>query len=131
MTLLTLVLLVSTLGGLGCSDNRGGGGKVSPAEGPRFDLQTAESYHQRGIALYQRGDKTGALQALRHALRLDPEYAPAYYSLGALFFREGDADRAIAAYRQAIGLDSSYVDAWYNLGAVSYTHLTLPTKRIV
>ena len=118
MTMLPLGLLLSLLVVLGCSENQGGGGKVSPEEGPRFDLQSAAAYNERGIALYRQGDKTGALAALRHALRLDPDYAPAYYSLGAMFYQEGDADRAIEAYRRTIGLDSSHVDAHYNLGVV-------------
>ena len=37
-----------------------------------------------------------------------------------------DADLGLANAQILLGLD-----AQYNIGAVSYTHLTLPTKRIV
>ena len=45
--------------------------------------------------------------------------------------RSENAAAADAAGADLIGLENSVPDGWWVFVAVSYTHLTLPTKRIV
>lgn len=57
-----------------------------------------------------------AIEALRHALRIQPDDAEAWYSLGTAYHRLGRHADAIEAYRQARRIRSDYADAWYGLG---------------
>ena len=82
-------------------------------------------------------------------LQANPSNAVALANRGEMFRRKGETERALADLNRAIDLDPKDAIAWYNRGivyddlgdrdhaisdytsAVSYTHLTLPTKRIV
>ena len=64
----------------------------------------ANAYIKSGNAKYGIGDYQGSIEDFSKALIIDPQYALAYYNRG---------------------------NAKDELEAVSYTHLTLPTKRIV
>jgi tetratricopeptide (TPR) repeat protein len=67
----------------------------------------ARSAADLGAALLERGDVTGAVRELEHALAIDSSYLRAWYLLGLCHARRGDRPRAVAALERAAGTDSS------------------------
>ena len=59
------------------------------------------------------------------AIDLKPDFAASYFNLGVAHQDKGNIKLALKSYKMAIKLNTNYLEA------VSYTHLTLPTKRIV
>jgi tetratricopeptide (TPR) repeat protein len=76
---------------------------------------TAQSHLQRGLALLDKKDATGAIAEFLSALRLKPNYAEASNQLGLAFRAAGDLNEAIAAYQTAIRLDATLGVAYRNL----------------
>ena len=89
---------------------------------------------------------------MSEAIEKDPSNPVLYYNLGVVSADLGEDDAAIEYYKKSIELDPSNEDSYLNMVAVilqgeesivdemnslgtsrsvSYTHLTLPTKRIV
>ncbi len=56
----------------------------------------ARTYHDRGMASFQKGDLTAALAELDMAVQLDPRYQEAYIDRGIVFYRMHKFDRAFA-----------------------------------
>ena len=89
--------------------------------------ESARAWRELGAALTSTGQEAEATAAVRRALALDPADAAAYASMARINFilRARFADAA-EWFERAIEKNPSA--GWY---PVSYTHLTLPTKRIV
>ena len=114
------------------------------------------SHYNLGIMAYQDGDHDAARQHFQRAAEHD--YPGSHYNLGTMAFQEGDHDAARHYFQQAAKYDCprshyylgsmAYQDGDHAaaiehldnavrhdhpeaLNPVSYTHLTLPTKRIV
>ena len=89
----------------------------------------------RGRELAGQGRLREAADAFRTAARATPARADDHASLGEVLLQLGELDEAEGALRAAVSADASHSLAHCNLGQllgpVSYTHLTLPTKRIV
>lgn len=89
----------------------------------RLDDGRAEWWYNLGIGNQRLGREHHAVEAYRHALKLDPNYAVyrktfAQY-LAALAYRKQTANEDAAAvdlYREALALDDRSADCWYNLG---------------
>jgi len=64
-----------------------------PNDAPSNDART---YHDRGMASFQKGDLTAALADLDMAVQLDPRYQEAYIDRGIVFYRMHKFDRAFA-----------------------------------
>ncbi|HEY6305543.1 MAG TPA: tetratricopeptide repeat protein [Candidatus Angelobacter sp.] len=65
--------------------------KQSPNAETRSD--PAKAYLDRGLALFHKGDKDGAIAAYRAAIRLSPSYAEAHNSLGVALSEQGQLGR--------------------------------------
>jgi Flp pilus assembly protein TadD len=62
----------------------------------------AEAYHNRGVALWKKGDVERAIAEFRAALRIDPNLAKARGDLGVALGQKGDLEGAIAEFRAAL-----------------------------
>jgi serine/threonine protein kinase/Flp pilus assembly protein TadD len=71
-----------------------------------------------GIALLDNGDREGAADAFREAIRLDPKYPHAHNNLGSALNSAGNRDRAIAAFREAARFETKSPIPHLNLGNV-------------
>jgi tetratricopeptide (TPR) repeat protein len=87
--------------------------------GPFHD-QTVETYTNRGIAYFDKGDYDAAIKEYTQAITLNPEYAVAYYNRGIAYADKGDDDAAIKDYTQAITLNSEDAKAYHNRGYIYY-----------
>jgi Flp pilus assembly protein TadD len=61
----------------------------------------ATAWYRLGIALAERGDRAGALLALRHALLQDSSRAHVHRALGRLLFDCGQVERALQCFDHA------------------------------
>ena len=90
--------------------------------------------HALGIAYYSLGDFRKAIEYHKRHLKISKEVGDragegrAYGNLGNAYNSLGDFQKAIEYHKRHLKI-SKEVRA--RVGAVSYTHLTLPTKRIV
>jgi tetratricopeptide (TPR) repeat protein len=83
---------------------------------PSQSGNTAQTYYERGMSLYNQSNYDAAIQEFTEAIRIDPNYALAYYNRGNSYRYKNDYDRAIADYTQAIRLDPNYRNAYSNRG---------------
>jgi tetratricopeptide (TPR) repeat protein len=69
----------------------------------RFQLpaSAASSERDRGIRLYEQGDTTGAIEALRDAVKKNKADADAWHYLGLSLLHKGDKDEARKAFEKA------------------------------
>ena len=79
--------------------------------------QNPRAHNNLGLALFQRGNLTGAVQHFEQAVRIMPDYADAHYNLGNALERAGKGKDAIGHYEQALRIDPDMADAHNNLGA--------------
>ncbi len=81
----------------------------------RFQLQApaASAERERGIRLYEQGDTTGAIEALRDAVRKDKADGDAWHYLGLSLLLKGDKDEARKAFEKAASIRlSNIASAW-------------------
>jgi len=78
---------------------------------------SAAAWSVRGFILSHGGDKPGAEQAYREAIRLDPADPVARNNLGTVLLARGEARGARRAFEAALSLHPFYADARNNLGA--------------
>ena len=101
--------------------------------------KSAADLFKEGNEYFQAGLYKKAITAYKESVAQDPDFKEAWYNLGVSYGRKGKYKNETAAYNKAIALDPKYSRAVFNLAlaredsgdSVSYTHLTLPTKRIV
>ena len=132
-------------------------GRLSDAEKLAISITQEYPEHQfawkvLGTILSQTEKELEARDAKERAVQLAPRDAEAHSNLGNTLKKLGKLDEAEASCRRAIALKLDLAEAYNNLGnilqelgrleeaetsyrqtivPVSYTHLTLPTKRIV
>lgn len=75
------------------------------------------------VAARQVGDIAGAIQALRHCLKLNPQFGPAHINLGRALEESGLANEAIQQWR-------SYVDVSADITADRISHRLISLQQI-
>ena len=80
---------------------------------------TSKILFNTGVIYATLGEHGKAVEAYQRAVQLDQYLAVAYFQQGVSNFLMGDFEEALANFNDTL------------LYSVSYTHLTLPTKRIV
>jgi tetratricopeptide (TPR) repeat protein len=78
----------------------------------------AVTCNNRGYALLQAGDLTGAQRAFARAVSINPDYAEAYYNLADAYVEIGDYDQAHSLYTEALAADRTLDLAYNGLGYV-------------
>lgn len=76
---------------------------------PETDLRLA-------MALYQAGDRDGAMRRLKRATKRRPPYAPAFHELGYLLSCAGRFDEAIEVFRRGVEIAPMMPIMWIDLG---------------
>lgn len=71
-----------------------------------------------GAALSALGDKAGATERYREAIRLSPDEHMAHHNLGVVLAAQGKNDEAIAAFETSLRLAPDYADSYMGLGGV-------------
>lgn len=77
-----------------------------------------EAHYTLGVIHWQRGNLSGAIDALRAAVALAPQYADAHYTLGAVLHAQRNWNGAAEALRRAVALRPDLWSAQYLLGRV-------------
>lgn len=97
----------------------------SPAPGARAghsrlrtDHLGASTYRDKGWSLMASGDRAGAIQALRQALRLAPQDSEAEVMLGWALMLEDRLDEALATFSQVLEREPRHPMARVNLGYI-------------
>ena len=67
---------------------------------------SSRAWLDRGLARQRKGDLSGALDDLNHAIRLAPDAAAGYRARARLERQRGDTGRAAADERRAADLDA-------------------------
>ncbi len=80
--------------------------------------EDGQMHAEKGIALWQAGDRDGALVHYREAVRLEPWNARAHRSLGVLLSELNRLDEAATALEEAVRMDPTMSYAYYDLGIV-------------
>lgn len=80
--------------------------------------ESGQTKTQQGLVALQMQDYPQALQAFRHAIRLQPEAVLAWHGMGNALRATADIESAEAAFRKATDLSPTYAPAWANLGVV-------------
>ena len=88
---------------------------VRTATTPTPVAGTALDHFQRGQALLEKKEGTGAVAEFLVALRLKPNYVEACNGLGQAFRLKGNLDEAIDGYKMAIRIDARFAAAHRNL----------------
>ena len=70
-----------------------------------LDPTLAEAWHQRGIARFQAGDRTGALADFRETLKLEPRNFATWKTLADIAATREDWNGAYAAWKKVMALD--------------------------
>jgi tetratricopeptide (TPR) repeat protein len=77
----------------------------------------ALGHHALGVALRDKGDAPGAIEALRHAVALMPQDMVARQNLGALYYSSNRFEEAREAFEAVLSVQQDWPLAWRNLGA--------------
>ena len=122
-----------------------GSAKMHLAQAAQLDPKNHEILNNQGLLARLMGELYVARDAFRAALELKPDFASARLSLGRTLGDLGDNQAALAEFENLLlanGQSVAVCVAFAKVAlsekmfeearaAVSYTHLTLPTKRIV
>ncbi len=88
----------------------------APLAPNRKDRKNADALVQRGLALLDAGDASGALGLLRQALALDDENAVAHHALGRALLKTAQYSAAVTSLRAAIARNPRLAGAHQDLG---------------
>ncbi|MEQ8502541.1 MAG: tetratricopeptide repeat protein [Sneathiellaceae bacterium] len=69
-----------------------------------------------GVARHRRGDRPGAVAALRRAVDLAPDNSDLFFNLGVSELASGCPERAVVSLRRAVARDPGHGRAWNSLG---------------
>ncbi len=76
----------------------------------------ALQYNRAGIAKYQQGNATGAIQDYQQAIKAEPRWWGPRYNLGLAYSHSGKLQEAVEAYRGAKSLSPDHLIIRQNLG---------------
>jgi tetratricopeptide (TPR) repeat protein len=79
-------------------------------------LRQADTHHNLGSALLQRGHADEAMDQFQKALEINPRSAGAHNNLGVALLAKGQVSEAITHLQQAVAINPRYAEAHYNLG---------------
>lgn len=79
----------------------------------------ADAYLHRGVAHYDKGETTAAIDDLTEALKLDPRSAEAANNRAWIRFKAGDPTRALTDADLAVRLDSTLAYVWDTRGNIN------------
>lgn len=86
----------------------------------RRNLAQANSFYNRGVAAYERGEFDRAIANYTRAIEFNPHFAEAYSNRGSAYGYKGDQDLAIADYTAAIDINPQDATGYYNRGNAYY-----------
>jgi len=93
---------------------------VGCVEKPQPSLN-ADSYFNRGVAYYDKGQLDLAISDYSKAIEINPRYAKAYYSRGVSYYADkGQLDRAISDSSKAIEINPRLAEVYHNR-SLAYT----------
>jgi peroxin-5 len=106
--------------------DNGDAGQLQPYEfaAPLTEEQRAlpaQNYLEEGLALFDRGETTRAIQSLETSIQIDPDSAKAWLYLGKAHAEHDEDRKAIACLERAVETDPYATDALLALG-VSYVN---------
>jgi tetratricopeptide (TPR) repeat protein len=78
--------------------------------------QDAETWYQRGLECFERGDYAGAMEAFSTAIRERPDYAEAYHKQGEIYYAVGDYGEAMERFNAAIRANPGYAEGYAGRG---------------
>ncbi len=81
-----------------------------------LDPDDVNTYNNRGVAYYSKGEVARAIADFNMMIRLDPNDALAYNNRGLAYMSKDDYDRAIGDYNMAIALNLDFAGAYNNRG---------------
>ncbi len=82
----------------------------------------AESYYNRGLAYYNRGDYENALDDYNRAIEIDSASAKTWYNRGLVREEAEDLNGALSDFDHATDLKQNFAKAWHGKGIV-YTKM--------
>ncbi|NER36152.1 MAG: tetratricopeptide repeat protein [Oscillatoria sp. SIO1A7] len=83
---------------------------------PEASTTDAETYFNRGIARYNKGDIAAAISDYNKAIEINPSYAIAYLNRGIVRYDQGDIAAAISDYSKALEINHNNAKAYNNRG---------------
>jgi len=89
---------------------------IDYSEAIKTNPQSAEAWHNKGVALGELGKYDEAIKACDKAIEINPQFATAWYNKGVCLNNLGKHDDAIKAYDKAIEINPQFAKAWYNKG---------------
>lgn len=90
----------------------------SPPPGTRRERRSPPYMHVMGLAYYEQGAYTEAMQSFEKALEEVPGFADAHLYIGNIHASQQRHSAAIEAYESAIEADEGFVEAYNNLGSM-------------
>ena len=72
-----------------------------------------ESHHwfERGVALYEKGDYSGAITAFNKSIEIDPSIAEAWNNRGKLLAQTGQYQESLESFNKTLSLNPSHENA--------------------
>ncbi len=91
----------------------------------------ADTFFQKGVAAYQNGDYTNAIEEFEAVLELGQESAALYFNLGNAYYKNDEIGKAIVNYERAAMLDANDEDIAFNL-RIAQLHVVdkIPTPEM-
>ena len=74
----------------------------------RINPKYVVALNNLGAGLLLKGNREGAIKAVREAIVLDPKCVDAYFNLGVILKGNRDLSGAVAAFKKVVALDPKY-----------------------
>ena len=88
--------------------------------------QGAVAVMQRGLALAETGDVSGAINEQYKALAINPKLVQAHINLMELYGRIADYGKAVEEYQAAVRINPNRADCYYNYGVLEVKQRNYP-----
>jgi tetratricopeptide (TPR) repeat protein len=79
--------------------------------------ESAVGHNNRGLARWEAGDRQGALEDVRAAMRLDAGYWPPWAAMGLFHAEQGRFAQAVEAFTHALKLNPGSYETMFNRGS--------------
>ncbi len=83
-------------------------------------MSEAKKWTDKGKKYNDNGDYDKAINAYKHALKINPRYDVAWFRLGYAYSKIDLYDKSIEAYKHAIDIDPKDKYSWFNMGIDYY-----------